>query len=293
MSLTKPILFIVNPTSGDSSRRSSPDLTDRIEGKMQSLGHVAQVMVTKGKGHAAEITRAAVKNTNWKAIVAVGGDGTVNEVGRNMLHSGIPLGIIPTGSGNGLARHLQIPINFESALHRIIEGSEVVIDSGLLNDFPFFCTSGIGFDAAVSHAFASSSERGLKSYVKYALDTYKEFAPFTVKMGDEATKVLMVTFANAGQFGNNAWIAPQASTTDGQLDLCQVSPFPLWYGMVFSTRLFAKTLVPSKYLTYRLFKELSIQVESPVLAHVDGEPLTLETERLSIRCIPKSLKVIC
>lgn len=293
MSIHKPYLFIVNPHSGGTSHRDPAELTERIEKKMQSLGIVCQVIVTKQSGHAAEITQTAVRSNSWSAIVAAGGDGTVNEVARHMLHTGIPLGIIPTGSGNGLARHLHIPMNPDSALSRITEGSIISIDSGALNDVPFFCTAGIGFDAAVSHGFASSTGRGLTNYMRYSLDAYSGFEPVIVSIAGESFPVFLLTFANAGQFGNNAWIAPHASITDGLLDLCRVDPFPNWYSMVFGTRLFAKTLQPSNYVSFDTFRKLSLETSAPVLAHYDGEPLTLDSGEVTVRCIPKSLMVIC
>lgn len=291
--MTRPYLFIVNPNSGDPARRNALTITEYIEKKMRSLGQVAQVIVTERKGHATEITKTALKNRDWKALVAVGGDGTVNEIARNMLYSDAPLGIIPAGSGNGLARHLQIPMNIDSAMMRLIEGSQITIDSGRLNELPFFCTAGIGFDAVVSHEFAHSSERGLKNYVKHSLEAFREFKPVPVKIDDEYLSYFLMTFANAGQFGNNAWIAPKASTTDGKLDLCQITPFPDWYSMILATQLFSKTLSDSRYIQYSQFQQLSVETQTPVLAHVDGEPVTLESPFLKISCAPKSLTVIC
>lgn len=291
--MAKPFLFIVNPRSGDYSGRKLPELTGFIEEKMRDLGQVPQTVVTESGGHATEIAAAALKSDRWSAIVAAGGDGTINEVARTMLYSDTPLGILPLGSGNGLARHLHIPMSIAAALKRLVEGTPVRMDSARINGIPFFCTCGLGFDAAVSHRFASSSGRGLKNYVRYAFEIYKEYQPIPVNLDHENQQVFLLTFANAGQFGNNAWIAPHASINDGLLDLCLVPPFPEWYSMVFGARLFAKNLDQSQYMSYRKFSEITIGVDAPALAHFDGEPLTIDTSEIHIKCIPRSLTVIC
>ncbi|GAA4445764.1 YegS/Rv2252/BmrU family lipid kinase [Ravibacter arvi] len=289
-----PYLFIVNPKSGDSAGKNLSHLTDFLENRMRALGHVAQVVITEAKNHATEITRTAVNSSNWRAIVAVGGDGTINEVASALLHTPVPLGIIPSGSGNGLARHLQIPMHPEGAIKRLTEGTEVRIDSARINDIPFFCTSGIGFDAAVAHHFASSLDRGFKTYIRYSLDTYKKYLPVNVAFTGENLPTFLLTFANAGQFGNNAWIAPKASVTDGSLDLCHIRPFPDWYAMVLGARLFSKSLGQSQYATYSTFRDLTVHTDQlPVLAHADGEPVTIDTTRIQVRCLPKSLSVVC
>lgn len=291
--MAKPYLFIVNPKSGNSSEREFSALLRLIDNEMKSAGLVSQSVVTESRGHANEIARTAVKNSNWAAVVAVGGDGTVNEVARALLHTNIPLGIIPSGSGNGLARHLHIPMNLRSALHRLTEGSLIRIDSAQINDTPFFCTSGIGFDAAVSHRFAASTERGFKNYVRYSVSVYQKYRPLKIRLDRRDASAFLLTFANASQFGNNAWIAPKASTNDGLLDLCHIHPFPDWYSPVLGTRLFAKTLDQSRYVSYRTFREITLSAEAPVLAHFDGEPLTIENSEIRVRCVPSSLTVIC
>ncbi len=291
--MAKPFLFIVNPKSGDYSGRKLPELTAFIEEKMRDLGQVSQTVITESGGHATEIAEAALKSGRWNAIVAAGGDGTINEVARALLYSDTPLGILPLGSGNGLARHLNIPMNTGSALKRLAEGTPVRMDSARINGIPFFCTCGIGFDAAVSHRFASSTSRGLKNYVRYAFEIYKEYRPIRINLGQEDQQVFLLTFANAGQFGNNAWIAPKASVNDGLLDLCLVPPFPEWYSMVFGARLFAKNLDQSQYISYRKFREITVGVDAPALAHFDGEPLTIDSSEIRVECAPGSLTVIC
>lgn len=289
--MAKPLLFIVNPKSGTNGTEL-PALLQFIEDKMKELGYVCQTVVTEFKGHATQLASTAVKSGSWSAIVAVGGDGTINEVARAMLFQSTPMGIVPAGSGNGLARHLHIPVNTNSALHRLVEGTPVKIDSGLINDTPFFCTSGIGFDASVSHYFASSESRGLRGYIRFSLEAYKDYRPITVTIDDETLTAFLITFANAGQYGNNAWIAPKASVTDGILDLCYVQPFPDWYSMILGARLFAKTLDQSQYVSYRQFQCLRLTTTTPLPAHFDGEPLVVEGEVI-VRSVPGSLTVIC
>ncbi len=283
----------MNPKAGAQTGLSLTALTAFIEDKMASLDRVSQIMVTEGSSHACEITRNALHSDNWAAIVAVGGDGTVNEVARSLLYQQTPLGILPMGSGNGLARHLNIPMNTGAALVRLVEGTEIVMDSGLLNDFPFFCTAGLGFDAEVSHLFVNSSERGLKNYIRLSLEAYRNYQPRTYRVDGQPVEAFLLTLANAGQFGNNAWISPKASVTDGYLDLCHVKPFPEWYSMVLGARLFAKTLDDSDYYTHRLTKEVVIETDEPVLMHFDGEPLVAASNHIHIQVVAGSLRVIC
>lgn len=289
--MAKPYLFIVNPKSGGNGT-DLPSLLQFIENKMQELGKVSQLVVTEYKGHATQLATTAARSSAWSAVVAVGGDGTINEVARAMLYQDTPMGIIPAGSGNGLARHLHIPINTTPAIQRLVEGTPVKIDSGLINDTPFFCTSGIGFDASVSHYFASSETRGLRGYIRFSLEAYKDYSPVKVALDGEETTAFLITFANAGQYGNNAWIAPKASVTDGSLDLCHVLPFPDWYSMILGARLFGKTLDQSQYVSYRKFQSIRLSTAIPLPAHYDGEPFTVEGD-VDIRCIPASLTVIC
>jgi diacylglycerol kinase (ATP) len=289
----KAYLFIVNPRSGTRLGHGAEQIISIIENKIKLAGHQVTCVTTRHGGHATELVKEAVASSNrWTAIVAVGGDGTVNEVARGLLHSGTPLGIIPLGSGNGLARHLGIPLTVSGALSCILNGETLRMDSAEINGYPFFCTAGLGFDALVSHRFSQHSKRGLLSYAKISWDAYWAYRPFSFTRDHKKELAFSVCFANAGQFGNNAWIAPHANVTDGKLDLCHIKPFPKWMGVAYVWKMFTKRLTHSKYIAYERFTEATIQTETPSIVHFDGEPHQLISTEIRVRIIPQSLTVI-
>jgi diacylglycerol kinase (ATP) len=262
-----------------------------LEHKAQKAGHRAKAVITQARGHATELAREAVMTQQWGTVVAVGGDGTVNEVARGLLHSPLALGILPLGSGNGLARHLGIPLTLSAALDRLFASRSTVIDSATLNGQPFFCVAGLGFDAYVGHLFGQQTKRGLDTYLRVSMQAYLDYLPQSIRMEGLETEVFSLSFANAGQFGNNAWVAPHADLTDGRLEVCKVLPFPKWYGTALTFQLFTKNLRPSTYVSYRSLPEITVETERPALVHYDGEPWQLDTSRIEVKIVPTSLRV--
>ena len=203
----KKIIFIINPISGTASKAGIPKLIERY------LDHEAfdyEIKLTEYAGHASVIATEA-KDNHVDIVVAVGGDGTVNEVARAIVHSQTALGIIPCGSGNGLARHLLLPLNMAKAI-KIINACEIhQLDYGIINEHPFFCTCGMGFDAFVSHKFAEAGKRGPITYVENVLKEGLKYKPETYEIRDESgttrLKAFLISCANASQYGNNAYIA--------------------------------------------------------------------------------------
>jgi diacylglycerol kinase (ATP) len=254
-------------------------------------GHRARCVITQARGHATELAREAAKTGEWDAIVAVGGDGTVNEVAHALVHTQVPLGILPMGSGNGLARHLGVPLTLQPALQHLFASQATVIDSATLNGQPFFCVAGLGFDAYVGNLFGQQPRRGWNTYVKVSMQAFWEYQPLPLKINGHPTEVFSLSFANAGQFGNNAWVAPHADLTDGLLEVCTVTPFPRWYGTALTYQLFTKSLRSSAYVSYESLTELTVETESPALVHFDGEPWQLDTSRIEVSILPKSLLV--
>ena len=285
-------LFILNPKSGTSVGRDSNAVVDTIHLFAKKYGSTAEVVFTEARGHATELVREKLKLKNWKAIVAVGGDGTVNEVAAPLINQAVPLGILPLGSGNGLGRHLGLPLTLETSLTRLFEGSSITIDSAQLNDIPFFCTAGMGFDAYVGHLFSQQEQRGLSTYVSVSFKAFWDYKPQSFFLNGKETKAFSLTFANAGQFGNNAWIAPKADLQDGLLDICTIKPFPLWFGTNLAYQLFTKQMKQSEFIDYQNTTTAKVETESPPMIHYDGEPLQLDTNIINIKINPKSLNVI-
>ncbi len=288
----KPFLFIINPNSGTSNGNRTAELVQKIKEIAHGFEVETEIMFTKSQGHAREIVRNNKYAKEWKAIVAVGGDGTVNEVASELLSSAIPLGILPMGSGNGLARHLGIPMHLEKALVSLFKGTETTIDSALLNDIPFFCTAGVGFDAFVGKLFSEQKTRGLLSYIRVTIQSFWCYKPQQFILNGIKKEAFSITIANAGQYGNNAWIAPQASLRDGKLNICTIHKFPFWFGIPMVYMLFNKAMKESKYVEYQQVTETILETKTPQFIHYDGEPLLLTKNKITIKIIPNSLKII-
>lgn len=222
--------FIFNPTAGTNRRADFPALLRQYFGS-EANGDYA-LCPTEGPGHATELARAAAQ-AGCRVVVAVGGDGTVNEVGQGLLHQeNTAMGIVPRGSGNGLARHLKVPLNLGAAVRRLRRPTFRRMDVGRVNGRPFFCTSGLGFDARVSQMFAKAGSRGLSTYLRVTLREYRTFEPVPVVVETNGvilhTDCYVLAFANASQYGNNAYIAPRADLQDGLLDMCLMDALPPW-----------------------------------------------------------------
>lgn len=229
-------------------------------------------------------------------MVAVGGDGTVNEVARAVAgKKDLILGIIPAGSGNGLARHLDIPMQVRRAIAIINKPHIAKIDYATMNDIPFFCTCGVGFDALVGNRFAQSEIRGFFTYVVTAFKEYFLYKPrhYTISTSHskQHTKAFLITIANASQYGNNAYISPDADIQDGLLDVVILSPFPYLRAIGLGFHLFSKSIYRSRYHTMFRTSELVIRRKKPGEVHFDGEPGWMK-KKLHIRCIHKGLRVM-
>ena len=273
MAKKRKIVFILNPISGTSSKKEIPELIDK------TLDHDVfdhEVMLTEYAGHAAEIAKdCATKGID--IVVAVGGDGTVNEVARSLVHTNTALGIIPCGSGNGLARHLCLPLDIKKAIQIINSCKIEAFDYGVINDLPFFCTCGMGFDAFISLKFAEAGKRGPITYLETVLKEGLNYKPETYEVEDETGakryKAFLIACANASQYGNNAYIAPGATMKDGEMDVIIMEPFDTLDAPQIAADLFMKTLTNnSKIKTFRT-KSLHIHRKQPGAIHYDGDPI--------------------
>jgi len=239
------------------------------------------ISFTEYAGHAAEIAHWSVDHM-YPIVVAVGGDGTVNEVARSLVHTDTALGIIPCGSGNGLARHLQIPINIHKSIAIINNCKIESLDYGIINNMPFFCTCGMGFDAFISMKFAEAGKRGPITYVENVLKEGLNYKPETYIIEDEngkhKYKAFLIACANASQYGNNAYIAPQASMSDGLMDVIIMEPFTMFDAPQISIDMFNKTLDKnSKIKTFKA-KKIHINREKPGVIHYDGDPIITDKD---------------
>jgi diacylglycerol kinase (ATP) len=269
------IQFIINPISGTIKKQNLPELFGRLIDRNQFDW---EIKYTNARGHATEIAKKAVEN-GVDIIVAVGGDGTINEVAKSLIHSEkSTLGVIPLGSGNGLARHLEIPLSPAKALKVILEGKRIQIDTCKVNKVPFFCTSGVGFDATVSHYFDKIPGRGLYTYIKSSISKYFTYKPEVYQIEIDGKKIekaaFIVSVANASQYGNNAYISPNANISDGLMDLVVMRKFakPIGAWLIFLS--FTKLINKSDYLEILQGKHIKIKQKSN-LAHIDGDPIVL------------------
>ena len=291
MTVRSTVLAIINPLSGTTSAAQKARLRDTFLRRADALGYAPEAVLTTHPGHATELAAAAV-GRGISQMLAIGGDGTINETARSLRRSATALGIVPIGSGNGLARHLGIPLNPVRAIERALNGRPVVIDSAEINEHPFFCTAGFGFEAHVAHAFAQQPVRGLPTYIRTAFQAFRAYRPERFVIDGREEDLFSLTFANAGQFGNNAWMAPTANIADGRLEQCEMRPFPVALTGLLTWRLFNKTLNQSSYWRGRSVTQATVQTNGPLRIHADGEPLTLSSGRAEVRVLPGSLLVL-
>ncbi len=287
----KQALLIVNPISGTSRKEG---LEEKVVRRLAECGMEVTACRTGCAGDATRLAHEGI-DRGFGTIIAAGGDGTVNEVANALCDTGVSFGIIPCGSGNGLARHLGIPVDVRAALDIIAEGRTELCDHGVVNGRNFFCTFGMGFDAAVSHKFAESGHRGKLTYITSTFREYINYRPdeyvITANGNVITDRAFVVAVCNASQYGNNAYIAPQASITDGLLDVTIIH-----YGNLLTTALVGLDLMSGSIdhnmliHTFRA-RSLTINRKSSGPVHVDGEPMDMGTS-LSVSCMPSSLRII-
>ena len=286
------ILFLINPISGTKHKENLPGIINK---QTDTARFEIEIIITRYKGEATEIVSEKLKE-NYRYFVAVGGDGTVNEIAKALINTPAILGILPVGSGNGLARHLQIPLKPKEAIKIINKQKFQAIDCGLINNTPFFCTCGVGFDALIGEKFAQCKGRGLTNYVKTTIFEYFNYKPETYQITiDHERKMnvpaFLITFANGSQYGNNAYIAPNADICDGQLDMCILSPFKFYKAPGIGIRLFAKNIDRSSLMHIVKASNILLERANEGVIHFDGEPCRMG-KKLEISLINKGLNVI-
>ena len=288
----KKIAFIINPISGLISKDTIPSL---IKQELDLNRFEPEIIFTKYAGHASKLAIEYISK-NYDSIIAVGGDGTVNEVALVVKQTQSTLGIVPIGSGNGLARHLGISLNVKRAIQDLNSAQVSKIDYCLLNNKPFFCTAGVGFDAFVSQEFGKVKKRGPITYLEKVVKSYFSYEPQTYNLEYEGkniqTEAFLITAANASQWGNDAYIAPKASIKDGLIDITILKSFPIFESPVVTFDMFTKNFNANRHVETIKTKEIIITHEKEIPFHLDGEPLG-EAKQFHIKVVPKGIGVFC
>ena len=282
-------LFLVNARSGARRRR---DVDALIRG---ACAHLEHEIVACGRKEDLDDIVARAERDGVDVVYAVGGDGTVHETAKRLIGRALALGVVPTGSGNGFARQLGLPMNVRASLRSCRGGRIVTVDTARVNGMPFLATMGVGFDAAIAEAFANAGTRGLRTYVRVGLREIRRFTAesyeISIDGASETRRAFVVAVANAAQYGNNARIAPPASLQDGVLDVVVVDEVSMLQAIALVPRLFRGTLNRSKHVTIAQGTRIEIRRPSAGAAHLDGEPVVLP-ERLSVEIVPRSLRVL-
>lgn len=285
----KRILFIINPISGDGKNLKLPPIIEKVIDPNQ---FDIEFAFTEYKGHAKEL--AANAKSAVDIICAVGGDGSIHEVGTQLINSSCKLAILPTGSGNGIARHLGIPLSNNKALELINRQNTQQIDIGKVNDHYFIGVAGVGFDAYIAKKFDTYHKRGFWSYVKLVVKTFHRYEPIEIKWGSEKEKkgdFFMCCILNSGQFGSGFKLSPHASMTDGKLTLLLIKKPNLFAGLPLVIRAYFGDLRKSSYSTAIEIENINLEV-SEELFHLDGEPIELRDQLVEISIIKKGLEII-
>lgn len=251
------------------------------------------IVFTTGALHANQLAGNAVGN--YEYVIAVGGDGTVNEIAASIVGTDTGLGILPFGSGNGLARFLGIPMNIPEAIKTLNKEQVAVIDSAKLNGQYFFNMAGMGFDAHISEVFSHDKTRGFGAYIRSAFREIIKYKSEEYNIEIDGVPYLreafMLSLANSSQYGNNAHVSPCASVQDGLLDVCIIKPFPLYRFPEMGLRMFTKTAHKSRFVEIVQGKHIIIKRAGAGPVHLDGEPQLLGADA-EINVIPQSLKII-
>ena len=291
MEKRRHILAIINPVSGTGNKDKIPRLIDTVVD--HEINEVS-IIATEYAGHAREIAAQAV-NDGIDVVVAIGGDGTVNEVGSAVAGTDTALAIVPSGSGNGLARHLRISMNASRALQVLNNGVVGKFDYCTVNGQPFFCTCGMGFDAAVSYKFSNEGTRGFITYIKTTLTEFFKYKAQDyiididgVQMEERA---FVIACCNAAQYGNNAYIAPRATMQDGLIDVTVMHGFSLVESPLVGARLFFRSLDKDRHVSIYRGKQVVIKRKADDVMHIDGDPVMMPA-RLEIENVSAGIRIL-
>jgi len=285
-------LIVANPISG--KKRNKRQILEYLQRRLHQQGVASEIMYTQSRGHATEIARqASVQKVDL--IVALGGDGTMNEVAAGLISSDAAMAIVPLGSGNGLARSLGVPLDYRKAADLIFTGQVRSIDVGKLNGRYFVLLAGVGFDAVVGQRFEDHHSRGPLPYFYLSLQAFFQYKPeqFTLTFEDQRLQLtpFILTVANGLQYGNNAFVAPHAKLDDGLLNICILHEFKSRHVFTVLPRIFSGTVHRYPKADFFQVRELTIERRDAGLVNIDGEVVP-EERIVNISILPGSLKVI-
>jgi diacylglycerol kinase family enzyme len=299
------VTLIINPISG---ARLWGELADRVEVARAALAATqdTRIVVSERRGHVRELAAAAV-SAGSQLVMVWGGDGSMNEAASALAGTGIPLGLVPAGSGNGLARDLRIPLQPAAAIAAALRGKPRVIDGGDVNGRLFFNVAGVGLDAHIASCFDRAPRRGLRTYLQISARELMSYVPTNYRIAhDEGLdhpsgiaarvapthrRAVLVTIANSPQFGNGARIAPAARVDDGRLDLVVYEEVSRFSTICAAPRLFTGGIERVRGFTTCQIVRARIESDQPMRFHVDGEPADGGTA-LDVRVVPGALSVI-
>jgi diacylglycerol kinase (ATP) len=288
--LKRKALFIINPVAGGKSKDDVPEL---IAKNLDKSIFDYTIIYTDGVAHANTIAAGAIGKVD--IVVAVGGDGTVNEIASGITGSDTVLGVLPYGSGNGLSRFLGVPMDHAKAVRNLNNWHVETIDAGKAGDGWFFNMAGMGFDAHIAEVFSHNKTRGFFTYVKSSFREIVNYKAGKYQLDIDGKKyereAFMLSVANSSQYGNNAHVSPDASVQDGLLDVCVIKPFPLWRFIEMGIRMFTKTSTGTKYVEIIRGKKIIIKRDGPGPMHLDGEP-RIAGALVEINVAPASLRII-
>lgn len=287
------LLFLINPKSGtDKSKKLSSIIHKELDGVFE-----IDIRYTEYAGHATELAKEAVGN-NYRGVVAVGGDGSVNEVAQALVGTEVCLGILPKGSGNGLARSLHIDINVKDAIKTIKKNVIEKIDVGCVNDTHYFMSNlGVGFDVKVSKDFRQTNFRGIWGYAKVVLNNLMGYKPkkYTLQIDGKKPKKIrsfLLNIANAEQFGYNFRIAPDADLQDGILNIVSIKKFPLWKGGSITLKAFNGTIYKSRYTKSWKGRKVILKGKKLKYYQVDGDLVKNDTPgTVHVTIVPLAINV--
>lgn len=284
------VCVIINPVSGTESKKNIPE---EVASAFDQTQFDVVIRITGYPGHATEIAKQAVKN-KFAYVLTAGGDGTVNEVAKALVNTDTVLGIIPFGSGNGLARDLRISMDSEKAIQTILDGNVRTIDYGSANGHIFFCTCGVGFDAFISDKFAEEKKRGPLGYVRNIVEGVIEFRSeeyeITHDGGTLNERAFLLTCANASQYGNEVYIAPGADMEDGKMNVSILKPLNPNEIPQTTLQLFTRNIDKNSKMISLLTSSLTIKRKKSGVLHVDGEPVSTGKE-IEVKIFHKGLRV--
>lgn len=288
--MKQTIRFIINPISGVGKKGDLPRL---IEEHLDLDVFEYEIAYTEYREHAKMLAKN-FSEAGIDIVCAIGGDGSVHEVGTALIGTKTKLAIIPAGSGNGLARHLNIPLDFKEAILCINESKSIAMDTVLVNDKSFLGVGGYGFDAVIAQKFDTYHRRGLRGYITLIIREFFKYNPINVSIDlDGKVKtlpVVMCTVANSSQFGNGFTVSPKSDVTDGKIELFLLKPFAFWHLPSLIFRFFRKTGDKSRFTEVISFQKAKIKL-SKKIAHYDGEPMIVKNE-LNVSVVPKSLNIL-